>query len=69
MRVAIVGGSFDPPTQSHLVMGEIVSHLVDRVIYVPTGHSPLKDGHHASAADRLEMTRLAIRGNRSFESG
>ena len=66
MRIAIVGGSFDPPTMSHLVMGEVVSHLVDRVVYVPAGHSPLKTVHFASPADRLAMIRLAVRGNRKF---
>lgn len=39
MRIGIFGGSFNPPHQMHLEIGqEMISHgYVDRVIYVPTG--------------------------------
>lgn len=59
-RVAVFGGSFDPPTVAHQIAGVLVSHLVDRVFFVPAGHSPLKSGHHATADDRVAMTRLAV---------
>ena len=61
-----MGGSFDPPTVVHLMIGEVVSHLVGQVIYVPAWHSPLKGEHLVPAEDRLEMVRLATMGNAKF---
>ena len=63
LRVALFGGSFDPPTIGHQIVGTLVSHLVDRVVFVPAGQSPLKAEHHASFEDRSAMTRLVTLGH------
>ena len=68
MRVALFGGSFDPVHQGHLVVAEMlrqVEHL-DRVVFVPAARSPHKRTLSASAADRLAMLRLAVRGHSAF---
>ena len=66
MKIGIFGGSFDPPTMSHLMVGEICSSLVDRVVFVPAWNSPLKHGSFASFQDRWLMTILATNGNDKF---
>ena len=65
MRRAIFGGSFDPVHNGHInlvkqICGKV--HL-DEVIVMPTAISPFKQNMErkpASAADRLEMCRLAF---------
>lgn len=60
--VALFGGSFDPVHRGHLAIAEQVLALdgVDRVIFIPSAQSPLKEaGHCASAEDRLAMLHLA----------
>lgn len=68
-RVALFGGSFDPPHIGHLIIAELARGqlLLDEVIFVPAFVPPHKMKDHASTAlDRLRMTRLAVRGNPSF---
>ena len=69
-RVGILGGTFDPVHRGHL---EIARHAIDeagleRVIFVPAGQPRLKSGEPtATAAQRLEMLRLAVEGNPGFQ--
>ncbi len=62
-RIAIIGGSFDPP---HIAHKAIISHMIDSsltdgVIVVPTSSNPLKsDLPVSSVADRLSMVKLLI---------
>ena len=61
LRVALLGGSFDPPHRGHLAMAEIARDrfALDRVLLTPAGRQPLKSaGTGASYRDRLAMTRL-----------
>lgn len=51
--IALIGGSFNPPTISHALMGlEIlrVCAFVDEVWYVPSNHHPHADRHPSKAA-------------------
>ena len=66
MRLAIFGGSFDPPHVGHVLATADASDQLelDRLIVVPTGTQPLKVGAAvASPAQRLEMTQLAFAGD------
>lgn len=60
MRIGILGGTFDPPHVGHLMAATDAfdALALDRLIFVPAGMQPLKQGMEmAPAADRLEMTR------------
>ncbi len=60
-RVAILGGSFDPPHYGHIHLALAFQDLYkfDKVWIVPNYANPLKEAV-ASASDRLFMTRLAF---------
>lgn len=61
--IGIFGGTFDPIHNGHLhVIKELLrSQRVDRIIVVPAGDPQLRDRPVASAQDRLEMCRSAVR--------
>lgn len=70
MRLAVFGGSFDPPHVGHLLAaGDAADQLeLDRIVFVPTATQPLKAGRStAPAADRLAMVRLSVEGDARFE--
>jgi len=63
MRIALFGGSFDPPHRGHVALARLAIdrlHL-DRVLVAPVGRQPLKqDATNASFEDRMAMTRSAF---------
>ena len=69
MKIGFLGGSFDPIHLGHLVIAQdaLEGLGLDRVDFIPAAVSPLK-GHEltATAAQRLEMVRLAIAGDARF---
>lgn len=70
MKIGIFGGSFDPPHAGHLIVAEHARAALglDRVLFVPAARAPHKlPGGSAEPADRLEMLRLAVADNPSFE--
>ena len=63
MRVAILGGTFDPPHIAHLVLGEAALRQlpVDEVWFVPAGDPWQKEGSRVTPARiRLELVRAAV---------
>ena len=69
-KVGIFGGCFDPVHNAHLTLAEAARDALglDRVIFVPAAHSPLKEGApNASAEARLEMLNAAIEKKAGFE--
>lgn len=69
MRIAILGGSFDPIHFGHLVMARVSRERlgVDEIRWIPAGEQPFKVGRHrAPAADRAEMVERAVRGIPGF---
>jgi nicotinate-nucleotide adenylyltransferase len=69
-RVAMFGGTFDPPHVGHLALAEWAREQLSlhRVLFVPAGRPPHKRGPRLSNPEhRLAMTRLAVRGNPAFE--
>ena len=70
MRIAIFGGSFDPPHVGHLLAaGDACDRLpLDRVLFVPAATQPLKAGRaFATAEQRLVMVRLLAANDPRFE--
>lgn len=68
-KTAFFGGAFDPVHLGHVRGAEAVCEQLglDRVIFVPTAQSPLKDEEpEASKEDRREMLRLALEENCRF---
>ena len=83
-RIAILGGTFDPPHIGHLVLGECVAQQFDceRVLFIPAGNPYRKTGADTRenrtaavrprkvtiAGLRLEMVRLAVDSNPTFSA-
>lgn len=59
-KIAIYGGSFDPPHKGHKLLAENLAGVcgADRVIIIPTALSPFKSSSSATAEDRLTMCKL-----------
>lgn len=71
MRLGILGGTFNPVHLGHLVLAESAREQcgLDSVWFVPTATPPHKPARDlAQGRLRLEMVRLAIRGNRAFRA-
>lgn len=73
-KVGIMGGTFNPIHIGHLLLAECAreTYGLDKVLFVPTGHSYMKDAKKntitmPTAKQRLEMTVLATRDNPFFE--
>ncbi len=69
MRVALFGGSFDPPHHGHTAIAAAAADVfdLDQVLFAPVGRQPLKrEGVPASFADRLAMVELACRVDPRF---
>lgn len=70
MRLAIFGGTFDPPHVGHLLAAEDAYDRLslDRIIFVPAASQPLKVGRAVAAQDqRLAMVRLLAEGDVRFD--
>jgi nicotinate-nucleotide adenylyltransferase len=70
MRIAILGGTFNPVHYGHLRAAEELRELLElsRVLFIPVCLPPHKgDGEVIDAMDRLEMVRLAVKDNEFFE--
>jgi nicotinate-nucleotide adenylyltransferase len=68
MKLAILGGSFNPVHLGHLFLADAVLAELkyDRVVMVPAYRSPFKiavPGMESSTDDRLEMTAASIAGD------
>jgi len=68
-RVAIFGGTFDPPHLGHFILAEQIKNRFElsKIIFMPSGKPPhKKDDDISPAEDRLEMIRLAVNKNKYF---
>jgi len=69
VRVGILGGTFDPIHLGHLAAAQAAIECaeLDRLVLVPSGSPPHRRPAVAEAERRLEMVRLAIGDDPSFE--
>jgi nicotinate-nucleotide adenylyltransferase len=70
-RIGVMGGTFDPIHNGHLVAASEVAHRfeLDEVIFVPTGRPWQKLGEHTTVSppeDRYLMTVIATASNPQF---
>jgi len=67
--IALYGGSFDPVHIGHLRIAEDIreTYNFEKIIFIPAYISPLKSKSNASAEDRLNMLKSAIKDNSNFE--
>lgn len=66
--IGILGGTFDPIHYGHLRLAEEAREQcgLSQVRFIPGGTPPHRAAPQADAAQRLEMVRLALRGNPDF---
>ena len=70
MNLGILGGTFNPPHNGHLIVAEHVREELglEKILFVPSEISPHKRHvEMVSSKNRLEMVRLAIAGNVAFD--
>jgi nicotinate-nucleotide adenylyltransferase len=70
VRIGILGGTFNPPHLGHLICAQeaYLQLGLDRVTLIPARippHKPVED--EPGAEHRLELCRLAIRGDQRFQ--
>ena len=69
-RIAILGGTFDPPHNGHLALacGVADALSLDRVLLIPTGNPHFKlDQKVTSVEDRVAMTQLLAAEDQRLE--
>lgn len=67
--MGIMGGTFDPIHNGHLIIAETVSNLynMDKVLFIPSGNPPHKQNLKITEKeDRYKMVKYAIEGNEKF---
>ena len=63
MRTGVLGGTFDPIHNAHIMVAEEAISSLDlaEVLFIPTAQTPLKEDLPMSAVEhRVQMVRLAI---------
>ena len=70
MKVGIMGGTFDPIHNAHIMLAEYAfrEYQLDEVWFMPNGNPPHKQNQkgRTDVGVRAEMVRLAIAGKNSF---
>ncbi|MEI0531029.1 nicotinate (nicotinamide) nucleotide adenylyltransferase [Brachyspira pilosicoli] len=69
MKIAILGGSFDPPHLGHLILADTILHnfKCDKILFIPSKIPPHKNiSGKVSDDDRINMLKLSIEDNKNF---
>lgn len=68
LKIGVMGGSFDPIHNGHLVLAEQVRtrFQLDKIIFIPAGNPPHKEAV-VKKEHRFNMTKIAIEDNEFFE--
>jgi nicotinate-nucleotide adenylyltransferase len=69
VRIGILGGTFDPIHVGHIAAARVAMDCarLDRVLFIPSATPPHRGPAEAGAAERLEMSRLAVGDEKRFE--
>ncbi|MDP8258589.1 MAG: nicotinate-nucleotide adenylyltransferase [Candidatus Aadella gelida] len=70
MKIGLLGGTFDPIHNGHLILAQECWHILglDKVIFIPAYISPHKEiPDNVSVADRLNLVRISLEGEKRFE--
>jgi nicotinate-nucleotide adenylyltransferase len=70
VRLALMGGTFDPPHIGHLLAAsDALDYLgLDRLVFIPAAQQPLKQHHTAAPAKhRLRMLQVMAEGDARFD--
>jgi len=70
MKIAIMGGTFNPIHNAHLISAEQVQDQLsyDRVLFIPSARPPHKGLHDIIDSEhRYEITQIAVADNPHFE--
>ncbi len=61
-KIAIYGGSFDPPHEGHKLLAENLAKCcgAEKVLIIPTAMSPFKSTSGATSSQRCDMCELAF---------
>lgn len=67
-RLGVLGGTFDPPHIAHLILAQHAYEELDltKVLFVPAGQPPHKDGTRTAIEDRMRMLELALDDDERF---
>lgn len=71
MKIGIMGGTFNPIHQGHLILAELAREEkgLDRVIFLPSSNPPHKLGPGVVYSQmRMDMVELAIESNPYFQA-
>ncbi len=62
VSVAVMGGTFDPIHLGHIDMALKCKEMlnIDKILFIPTGDPPHKQGRSCNKYNRLAMTKLAL---------
>ena len=69
MKIGIMGGTFDPIHNAHLMLGRqaLKEYHLDEIWFMPSHNPPHKTDHRVTGTkDRCEMVKLAIAGEPRF---
>ena len=71
MKIGIMGGTFDPIHNGHLMIAKTAysQYHLDEIWFMPNGNPPHKEKSKigSDVEKRVEMVRLAIEGYRDFQ--
>jgi nicotinate-nucleotide adenylyltransferase len=69
MKLCVYFGTFNPIHTAHLAVAEGVKEQlnIDKVFFIPAYNPPHRQNDLVDPIDRLNMAKLAVCGNKSFE--